>query len=241
MPNKINEVGKQYGRLKVMAENGRSLFGQVLWLCECVCGSKVSVVGYDLRSGNSSSCGCLRADTVIDETGKKYGKLTVLKRIKVSKKTREAHWFCRCECGKEKAISGKGLRTGRSTSCGRCSLPLIVEEVGYSKHYLYHTWSNMMRRCYDSNNPNFKYYGGGGIKVYKDWHNPTNFYKWIEENLGLRPEGYSLDRANVYADYEPGNLRWSDPYGQTNNRRMITLSEEEYQHIMRLRQVQVDR
>ena len=47
-----------------------------------------------------------------DLTGKKYGRLTVIKYIGKSK------WLCKCECGNEVVIRGDHLRGGDTTSCG---------------------------------------------------------------------------------------------------------------------------
>lgn len=55
---------------------------------------------------------------VIDLTGQRFGKLTVVERAE-SKKGR-TYWHCRCDCGKEIDIEGGNLRGGRSRSCG-CS------------------------------------------------------------------------------------------------------------------------
>lgn len=98
-----------------------------------------------------------------------------------------------------------------------------------------------MSRCYNQNNPAFPSYGGRGIKVHTSWqNNPVSFYEWIEQNLGPRPEGYSLDRINVYGNYEPGNLKWSNDEEQTNNRRLVLLSEDEYCLVMRFRRGELD-
>lgn len=53
----------------------------------------------------------------IDETGKQYGELTVLYRVKNDKSGR-AMWHCKCSCGKELNILGKSLRNGNTKSCG---------------------------------------------------------------------------------------------------------------------------
>ncbi len=51
-----------------------------------------------------------------DETGNKYGKLTVLRRGE--SKNRNATWLCSCECGKEVLAWGGNLRAGHTISCG---------------------------------------------------------------------------------------------------------------------------
>lgn len=237
MSAKIDRRGARYGKLVVLDEAPeRGSAGQIKWVCKCDCGSIASILTDNLRQGTTKSCGCLRDEAAINEVGNKYGKLKVIGRAERSKNTREARWLCICECGKEKIVSGKNLRSAVSASCGRCSMPFIVEEGGYSGHYLYNTWNGMLRRCYNANNPNFPDYGGIGIRVYKDWLNsPTSFYSWIDENLGSRPEGHSLDRVDVYGNYEPGNLKWSTSQEQMNNRRLVLLSEEEYKLIMQIR------
>lgn len=53
----------------------------------------------------------------IDETGKKYGKLTVVKREQNTLHG-TAQWLCQCECGNTKVCRGQDLRSGRKTNCG---------------------------------------------------------------------------------------------------------------------------
>lgn len=64
---------------------------------------------------------------VINEIGKKYGKLSVIERDEHPSKSREAKWICRCECGKISSIYGASLRKGLSKSCG-CSKE--IDETG---------------------------------------------------------------------------------------------------------------
>ena len=52
-----------------------------------------------------------------DETGHRYGRLTVLERYLIPGKP-TAYWKCRCDCGVETIVSGKALRNGTSRSCG---------------------------------------------------------------------------------------------------------------------------
>ena len=55
---------------------------------------------------------------IIDETNKKYGYLTVIKRGPNNKNGR-AQWICNCDCGKKGIIVlGSQLRNGKTKSCG---------------------------------------------------------------------------------------------------------------------------
>jgi hypothetical protein len=67
MGNFADETGNVYGRLTVLERNG-SYRNKVKWLCQCICGNKTTIIGSDLRSGNTKSCGCLRKET----TSKNY-------------------------------------------------------------------------------------------------------------------------------------------------------------------------
>ena len=51
-----------------------------------------------------------------DLTGRKFGKLTVVKPGK--KIARKQYWICKCECGTVKQIRSDHLKTGKTISCG---------------------------------------------------------------------------------------------------------------------------
>ncbi len=57
-------TGKQFGRLTVVGYFGVRSNRQCLWRCRCSCGKRVDVLSGNLLSGNTKSCGCLRADTL---------------------------------------------------------------------------------------------------------------------------------------------------------------------------------
>lgn len=63
MPPRKEEVGKRYGRLTVEGEGWPSPNGKLRWWCRCDCGERALVIGGDLRSGRTQSCGCLRQET----------------------------------------------------------------------------------------------------------------------------------------------------------------------------------
>jgi len=53
----------------------------------------------------------------IDETGNRYGQLTVLCSTE-KHKNNGLLWLCRCDCGNEKEILAGALRRGKTMSCG---------------------------------------------------------------------------------------------------------------------------
>lgn len=58
----IDEKGKRYGRLLVQAAGTPTPQGKSRWWCLCDCGNRSLVVGSDLRSGNTTSCGCRKEE-----------------------------------------------------------------------------------------------------------------------------------------------------------------------------------
>jgi hypothetical protein len=116
----IDMVGKRYGRLVVLKRDGNSSNGGARWLCQCDCGVVCTVDGTRLRSGITSSCGCLRAeiarerfktdpkicrnkgrrDHFYTETGLPYSSLRASKRnhtgvVGVSLDRKTGKWFAR--------------------------------------------------------------------------------------------------------------------------------------------------
>ena len=67
---------------------------------------------------------------VIDLTGKKFGRLTVLKRV--LNVAYHATWECLCDCGRTTKVQGTDLRLGRTRSCGcaGCGRRAIVFRAG---------------------------------------------------------------------------------------------------------------
>ena len=82
---------------------------------------------------------------------------------------------------------------------------------------IYGALKHMKARCYNNKNKDYKYYGGKGIKVCKEWKENSNlFIKWSLEN-GYK-EGLTIDRIDGSGNYEPSNCRWATWEQQENNR-----------------------
>lgn len=58
-------AARRFGKLTVISRAENSKSGKARWYCKCDCGKYVEVDGYNLRCGNTKSCGCLqRAKTI---------------------------------------------------------------------------------------------------------------------------------------------------------------------------------
>lgn len=135
MPKLIDLTGKKFNRWTVL-KKADSKNGSVYWVCQCECGTVKEVRGQHLKSGASKSCGCLQTEKaketmkkigkiskenkLIDLTGQKFGKWTVISRGE-NTKNGSARWNCKCECGNEGLVRGSALRSGKSKSCGKCT------------------------------------------------------------------------------------------------------------------------
>ncbi|WP_020007398.1 HNH endonuclease [Salinicoccus albus] len=143
MTAKIDLTGGVFNRLTVMKDAGRNKHNQVMWLCKCECGNKVKVITTLLRRGLTKSCGCLQKEkasnnTGKDLTGKRFGKLIVLKRIgtKTGKNGRQgALWECGCDCGGKVNTITTYLTTGGTRSCGCIQREGARERLTGENHY----------------------------------------------------------------------------------------------------------
>lgn len=125
---RIDLTGQRFGRLTVIEYEKTDHNRDARWLCRCDCGKRLTVLGKNLLSGATRSCGCLRKErgpkkaevmrevrkekTRHDLTGKVFGMLTVLG------PARMASWRCLCECGKEVVYQTAELLRGTRKSCG---------------------------------------------------------------------------------------------------------------------------
>lgn len=147
---------------------------------------------------------------------KKFGKWLVLQRTEERDSHGSIKYLCKCECGKEKLVDGYSLRSGISKYCIDCK---NQKRYGKKKNKRINIiYNGMKARCYNSNTPEYKNYGGRGIKICDEWlDNYWNFENWAINN-GYK-NNLSIDRINNDENYEPNNCRWATRIQQQNNTR----------------------
>ena len=65
----IDRIGHKYGRLAIIKRTTGPRTDKVYWLCDCDCGTTVTVASGDLTTGHSMSCGCLNKEIVTKHGG----------------------------------------------------------------------------------------------------------------------------------------------------------------------------
>lgn len=106
-------TGRKFGMLTAI-ERVKMPDGKSKWKCRCDCGNITYVTAGHLNAGTSTSCGCKNKS---DLTGKRFGKLTVLKDSGKRKKG-NVLWECRCDCGNDCLKPTNELNSGFARSCG---------------------------------------------------------------------------------------------------------------------------
>lgn len=92
-------------------------------------------------------------------------------------------------------------------------------------------WRGMLRRCQNTTDAAYKYYGLRGVTVCPEWQDRIAFCKWALAN------GYAdtltIDRQNPFGHYEPDNCRWIPRRDQYLTKRVPPISAWEIDGVVK--------
>lgn len=138
--------GDRFGRLQVIYRINDKVYSNCsrypFFHCRCSCGKYIDVMSQSLTSGKTRSCGCLGKETSSiagrntfkDLTNKRFGRLTVIRRVDDKILPSEKHqtmFECKCDCGNIIITSSGRLMSGKTKSCG-----CLAKEVNSKNHFV---------------------------------------------------------------------------------------------------------
>lgn len=193
--NLIDLTGQRFGMLVVIRKgNGRFTKGgnyKATWICRCDCGNECEDDGEHLRTGHTTSCGCIKHENkgsrFEDLTGMRFTRLTVVKFLgQKDRNVRCRNWLCKCDCGNTIKAGAYVLKQGLLKSCGCLKeemkpwLGEISRKYKYSNKRLYGVYKAMLIRCNDPKNRSWHNYGGRGITVCPEWQGENGYDTFAE-------------------------------------------------------------
>ena len=138
--------------------------------------------------------------------GDRFGTLTVLAEAAPARSASGVarRVLVKCDCGNERVVYVKSLRSGGTTSCScaRVEFGRTNATHGEGRHGLrtpeYSAWLGIKARCLNQKSKYYAYYGGRGIGVWPPW--ASRYELFLEDFLrecGRRPSPrHSIDRVN---------------------------------------------
>lgn len=140
MGDRVQMVGKTFGRLLILSKLPYKINNQFVFSARCSCGTIRAVVGHNVRSGKTKSCGCFRREYRAlppEKADKNY----ILSVYRSGARARNLCWDLSVE-EFERLITGdchycgvppSNLRARRKTQFRYNGIDRLENSVGYTK------------------------------------------------------------------------------------------------------------
>lgn len=154
----------------------------------------------------------MRAHNFQDLSGKKYGRLIVLKLSHV--KSKKTFFVCRCACGKQAIVYSQKLKSGHTQSCGCLFMETVTKHGGWGSR-LYRIYKSIQGRCGKQEH----YYH---VVLDKQWDTFAKFKKDMEPSYQkhIKKHGEkntTINRIDIKKGYSKDNCEWATYKKQNNN------------------------
>jgi hypothetical protein len=147
-----------------------------------------------------------------NHVGEVHGIYTIVSITDKKNKYGNILYICKCnECGFEKLATYSGVSAPSNivTKCRHMRVDGNYMNHGHTwkSERLRQTFYDMLRRCYDSNSKDYRWYGAKNIGVCSEWRqNSSLFEEWAFQN-GYN-DNLTIDRIKSDQGYCPENCRW---------------------------------
>lgn len=180
--------GSVWGRLTVIRPIPERKRNEVVYLCRCICGEEAEVLGYNLKMGNTQSCGCLRRERTQERVRLKPFEALYRHLGRTARKGNHAV-----------GISYKDFVSfTKITKCHYCGTPVVWREhklivdihrynLDRADGNLGYTKDNLVVCCKRCN------YGKGYLFTYDEWWDMT---KGFRERYERAAESTNTESAN---------------------------------------------
>lgn len=150
-----------------------------------------------------------------EEAGHQFGRWTLMtQRVFLCPKSYR-HMRVQCVCKRIEFRDYASLKKGTSMGCDSCAR--ADRKFCRAPKWLVKRMEAAKDRCTNKANPNYKHYGGRGIKF--RFKSPAHAANWVLDHLGLKRH-LTLDRKNNNGHYEEWNLRYATQRMQALNSRI---------------------
>ena len=123
------------------------------------------------------------------------------------------------------------VKASKTTLCKACLMSNKMKTHGKTNTRLFRIWQGMKDRCSNLNNPEYKYYGGRGVRVCDEWVNDFEaFEQWSMSN-GYA-DSFVIDKDIKCAElkleikiYSPQTCLWVTPTENTFEANKVKVKE----------------